>query len=231
MGAIGNLTTEEYAARQPNAGGGCQITVHQHKTAAQGVAVLFATSELAGLLQEYSTVVRPALKPTSNNFFCMPGGGIVTKLSARLAVLGKACGLKLPAAGVHRKTVVTLATEKCEKEREHLADLMCHSLATAKRHYDARAKNMEQGFKVAQSILEGGVTKDVKDDKDKQRRRRPYTTVQTELIETFFADQITNKKQPTTMEAQEFLDLHTTFTDRTTKDIVDKVRTIIRRNK
>ena len=33
------------------------------------------------------------------------------------------------------------------------------------------------------------------------------------------------------MEAQEFLDLHTTFTDRTTKDIVDKVRTIIWRNK
>ena len=100
VGAIGNLTTEEYAARQPNTSGGCQITVHQHKTAAQGVAVLFATSELEGLLQEYSTVIHLALKPTSNNFFCMLGGGIVTKLSARLAVLGKACVLKLPAAGV-----------------------------------------------------------------------------------------------------------------------------------
>ena len=130
----------------------------QHKTAGQGPAVLFATRELAGLLKDYSSVVRTALRPMDDIFFCLPGGGRISKLSARLAVLGKACGLKLPAAGVLCKTVVTLAAEKSEQERSHLAQLMCHSMATAKRHCDASPQKMEHGFKVAQNILgDGGV--------------------------------------------------------------------------
>ena len=66
MGAVTNLTTAEYAARQTTTGG-CQITVKQHKTAAQGPAVLFATSELAGLLEDYSSVVRTAHVPLHGN--------------------------------------------------------------------------------------------------------------------------------------------------------------------
>ena len=94
VGAVTNLTMAEYAARQPIAGG-YQINVKQHKTAAQGPAVLFATGELAGLLEDYSAVVHTALRPTDDTFFCLPGRGKISKLSARLATLGKACGLKL----------------------------------------------------------------------------------------------------------------------------------------
>ena len=58
-------------------------------------------------------------------------------------------GLKLPVAGVHRKTVVMVAAEKTEEEKAVLsAALMCHSLDTAKRHYDAseKAKKKAAGF-------------------------------------------------------------------------------------
>ena len=101
-------------------------------------------------------------------------------------------------------------------------------MATAKRHYDASAQKMEQGFKVAQNILgEGGVD----EAKQVKYRRRPYTKVQTELVETYFDTHITDKTPSTTTEVKEFLELHTTLTDRTAKDIIDKVRSIIRRNK
>ena len=59
---------------------------------------------------------------------------------------------------------------------------------------------------------------DVKADMD---RRRPYTKVQTELVETYFDTHITTKKPPTTAEVKEFLSLHTSFSERTPEDIID----------
>ena len=102
---------------------------------------------------------------------------MVTNLSKRLSALGNTLGFKLPAAGIHCKTVVTLAAGRTDEEKAELAALMCHYIETARRHYDAsgRGKKKAAGFTISQALLHGGEVEEVKAVTD--GRRRGYTDI------------------------------------------------------
>lgn len=235
-----SITLDEYARRGIQHMEGREITtisVLQHKTASKGAAVLMLEPLLADEVSMWHESLRLALLPHDCQLlFAERSGRPLDHLTRKLQQLGQRLGFELPSSTNTRKAVVTQAAQQSATlaQREALAAHMCHSVRTSAVHYEkcAQIKKKSEGYSLSKSLLHGeerseegssgvGVTP----------LRRRFTSAEEELIRTHFSTAVEHGRPPVTTEAREFLQLYpTSFTGRSPKDIIDKVRTIIRRN-
>ena len=150
-----------------------------------------------------------------------------------MAALGRKLGFNLSQLSDVRKAVVTLAVQKFETDRASLAEHMCHSVSTARRFYDASETKVKKskGYMVSSAIIHDGKDREKEAEKP-QVWRRKYSKGEEELLCSHFAESIAARKPSIAMMAQEFLQLNpNSFHNRSLKDIIDKVRSVIRRVK
>ena len=207
---------------------------HHHKTGSKGGAVLRLEHDLASQLEQWIGCLRPVSLPASCPLVFSNSEGLpITHFSSKMAALGKKLGFDLPLLSEVRKAVVTLSAEKSsDYDRDSLAQHMCHSLATSRRFYDASEAKLKKakGYLMSSAIIHQ--SKQEPCQGPAPARRRAYTKGEEELICSHFSESITQKTAPVAMMAKEFLQLYpNSFQDRSNKDIIDKVRGIIRRGK
>lgn len=238
-GAVASITLDEFAARETQRVEGkdvVAITVHRHKTAIKGAAVIMLETQLAADVILWHERLRPAFLPTECQLlFAERSGRPLDHLSRKLAQLGQRLGFKLPNASSFRKAVVTRAAERSATpaEREALAAHMCHNPRTAAKHYDksSKKKKKTEGYTFSQSLLQEKGSQEGSSGSGATPLRKRYTPVEEDLIATHFASAVESRRPPVTAEAKEFLTMYpSSFIGRTPKDIVDKVRSLIRRN-
>ena len=234
-GAVYNMTMEEFEGREVEVLEGRRITtiiVVSHKTGSKGGAVLRLEHDLASQLDQWVGCLRPVILPASCPLVFSNSEGLpITHFSSKMAALGKTLGFDLPLLSEVRKVVVTLSAEKAsDYDRDSLAQHMCHSLATSRRFYDVSEAKLKKakGYLMSSAIIHQSKQEPCQGP----ARRRAYTKGEEELICTHFSESISQKKAPAAMMAKEFLQLYpNSFQGRSNKDIIDKVRSIIRRGK
>ena len=137
-----------------------------------------------------------------------------------------------------RKAVVTRAAEQSATptEREALAAHMCHDLQTAERHYDksGRLHQKAAGYALSQALLRGEKSATGGGSPAvgaRARTRRGYTAAEEEFLAGHFADAVERGRPPVAAEAREFLHCYPeNFRARSVKDIIDKIRSMIRKS-
>lgn len=209
------------------------ITVRQHKTARKGAAVLMLEPRLAEEVGMWHSYIRAALLPADCELlFAERSGRPFDHLSRKLVMLGQRLGFELTSATDTRKAVVTKAAERqaTSEQRVALAAHMCHDPRTATAHYDkaSRLQRKSEGYSYSRALLhsnEAGGGEAVS-------LRRRFTDIEEDILASHFATAVESGRRPRIAEAREFLQLYpASFSGRSPKDIVDKIRTLIRKNK
>ena len=239
-GAVTAIRMEEYAQRKVRREEGRDLTiiaVKQHKTAGKGAAALMLEPQLAEEVGMWHDYIRAALLPADCELlFAERSGRQYDHLSRKLVMLGHRLGFELTSATDTRKAVVTRAAEDqaTAEQRVALAAHMCHDTRTASKHYDkaSRLQSKSEGYAYSRSLLrqEGGVGRS--EEAEASSLRRKYTKIEEDIIAEHFALAIESRRPPVCTEGREFLQMYpASFKGRSPKDIVDKIRTLIRRAK
>lgn len=235
-GAVASIHINEYTQRQVRREEGLTaITVKQHKTAGKGAAVLMLEPQLAEEVDMWHNHIRAALLPADCELlFAERSGRPFDHLSRKLQLLGRRLGFELTSATDTRKAVVTKAAERqaTTEQRTALAAHMCHDPRTASKHYDkaSRLKRKSQGYCYSRALLREGEEERSQETGNSLRRR--YTEVEEDILGTHFSSAVESGRPPLVAETREFLQLYPrSFEGRSPKDIVDKIRTLIRKKK
>ena len=225
-GAIVNAKIEEYmAAKEVKVGRDTYKTfyVKQHKTGTTGRAKITANKQLSALLDSYVEVIRPLLGDSSL-LFPNREGDPIDHLSRHVKKLGEKYGIEVPTATASRRAAATaVSTEMGLQEREAVAAMMSHSVATQQRYY-AQTKGREQavrGFQVMEELREGKTAGG--------HKVMRFSEEETETLRLYFESNILNQSIPPISECREFLKNHPMNKD--AKQVRDKVRSIVRSEK
>ncbi|XP_057311987.1 uncharacterized protein LOC130649709 isoform X2 [Hydractinia symbiolongicarpus] len=162
-GVSANLLVSEVDACQ-RVDGLCQISVKQHKTAyAYGPATITMSEIEFGWLKLFTDKIRPQVKPKCRNVFLSWTGSAMTsgQISLRIHQLWAKADLfgnvpiKNLSCNIIRKSTTTGIRGKGMGMNQEVADLMCHSLDTANKHYFVRKKQeaAAKGGKVIRSYF------------------------------------------------------------------------------
>ena len=142
-GVVQNLTTEEFQQRETTSDGMVVISCLNHKTGAQGRAILVISPSTEQILTAYKTLVRDHLIPVSgceNLFFLTPSGSRYTQVHRKICEAVNIKGFEdnqLPPPSEYRILMSTKAAKHLDdtdlrKVQKHLS----HSEETSRRFYE-----------------------------------------------------------------------------------------------
>ena len=164
-----------------------------------------------------------------NKLIIMPGGKLPTKLNSVMSTLGLKYSINIPTATEVRKALATIAVkESSPRTQALLTQQMSHSVDVHKKNYEQlkTGEHAAEAYRAVQTI----VTKTNDGNQRFRNKRTPFSADEVEEITTFFKENIDTGEPPRMDACKEFLDQFPNPHGRTTKDIYDKVRNIIRKS-
>ena len=227
--AVANMRVREWERRE-NEGDVTILRVHDHKTSAQGPALLLLTAEREAALAEYRRLVKPLVDKNPENrgvFFLLAGGRVIQKHAQRVRALCGQFGVTPHTATQVRKAVQTMVAQNLSTEDQSVVNRQLgHSFKTGQDYYqlDRTRKNAAQASKL---LSQATTSTGEETTKAPPARRRFFTQEELANIEDFFSEEIRKAQPPKRPSAESFLAKHP-IGGRSAKDIVDKVRNIIK---
>lgn len=197
------------------------ISVCDHKTGVGGAARLGLKPKLFQRIKQYLTYVRPCMTNGSeiDNVFILPDGKI-TKLLNLMRFMETELKISIPSATEVRKIGSTAVAKNCtEGEARVVAQQMAHDPRVATQYYQAirGAKDAKKAFDTLAGVFDGPSTSNV----DEQPKL--WDSVSNEIVREKFKEYIARGKPPKQSACDGVLK------DKTSKQVRDKVRTIITR--
>ena len=224
-GAIVNMTLKEYDNTVVHGKGEeevLMIRVAKHKTGLTERASVSCSGKLRDQLKLFFDARRHLIPESDLVFAKWQGLGPAMDLTARVKALGEKLHLQLPTVQKLRSVVEIKATPLDSSTKSLVARALSHSEQTAENHYRAaQPSGRAEGYRAVGELV-GRLSVD---PVPATRKRSRFTSKQTGIIQTAFADEIATKRPPNKATADKFLEDHKEeFAGKTSKDIYDKVR-------
>lgn len=152
-GAVANMRVREWRHRERE-GNVTIIRVHDHKTSAQGPALLILTPEREAALERYYQLVRPLLNRDPKNkgvFFLLSSGRVIERHTQRVRALCQQFGVTHHTSTQVRKSVQTMVAKKLTTEDQAVVNRQLgHSSRTAEQFYqlDRTRKDAAKAFEL-----------------------------------------------------------------------------------
>ena len=212
--AVRNFTIKEFE-RGSLVEGVYIVNVVDHKTGVGGTAKLMLEKDLKDRIQNYIDYIRPSID--SEYVFINEDGTQVSKLQNLIRYMSKEVEMNLPSCTAVRKGGATaIASTSSEGEVRVVTRQLAHDPRVHAQYYEAirGKKETKKAYDVLNNAMEasGG-------------EKKLWSDEETKLIREKFKVNIDEEKPP---KKKECLGL---FPKKTSQQVVDKVKTIIRQNK
>ena len=230
-GAVINCTVNEYR-NAIKSGDTTIIKVYNHKTQKQGPAKLTMDSNLEKRLRLYFKHIRPLLAEAGNdieNLFILPGSQRVNKFGNLESFISRTLKISVPTSTKARKMGATCSARSLDYQTHSLVTKqMSHQADVSRKYYEAvhGAKDTAFAFQAMEHLRAAGSGSPSKLNlEDQNAESKWWSPADAQLIETHFSTFIKRGKTPGLGQCSNVA------LNRTPKQIQDKVRTIIRKNK
>lgn len=199
------------------------IRVVKHKTGTTGSAFITISGIMCRVFEEYVKYLHP-LHPSTELLLPNSRGKLMDHLSRYVAKSGMQQKIHLQIATENRSVGATQSARVCSsRQMDQVATQMSHSKRTQQLHY-VSMKNREEareGYKILADVRQGAAA-----GSGQGKRRRPFTTEETETIELYFESYIEALDNVSLPQCREFLRNHPL--DRDVQQIRDKVRHLVK---
>ena len=228
-GAVCNATLDEYHRAVKTASGIFVIKVAKHKTGKYGSAKLTLDDMLANYVQHIRPMSLDAEVEDPGTLFVLPGSKQIRKWSNINSYLINKLQVTIPTSTMVRKIGTTCAARLLDPTANGLVtSQMSHHSAVSIKHYrcTAGAEDAASAFKIMENLWVQPSTSE--DSTEEPKQYRTWNVEQNKELMRLFRRNIANGTVCSLSEAKQVLQ-H--FPGRTAKNIQDKVRTIINKQK
>lgn len=234
-GAISNCTVDNYLERE-TVDGKQVIAVAEHKTGEKGTAKLVMDSVLAERIHRYFALIRPLLVSPGhdiNRLFILSGSKPVERAGNLMSFLEGILKITIPSPTLVRKIGCTAVAKSCsEAEHRIVSRQMCHDPLVGAKYYEAvrgkkdavEAVNLLQDLR-KKSTPTAATPQSESSEEETFVPPKRWTLAETQLVGRHFKS---NVEQRTTPSMDDCIPLLARLRGRDTKQIQDKVRTLIR---